>query len=126
MINPCSKLSHLEYKLSLSHYLSLAEFLGGRRRPRALKILEKNLQNTSSILYSLLPIFAGPDGLFIGCREEGSRIKTGGTNLRLNGQRTAAEMRPEPRFRGRILAVVPAISVASLLGFVGHVDLLEC
>ena len=38
----------------------------------------------------------------------------------LNGQMLAADPRPEPRFRGKILAVAPTISVAVLLQSVCH------
>ena len=38
----------------------------------------------------------------------------------LNGQILAADPRPEPRFRGRILAIAPTISVAVLLQSVYH------
>ena len=43
----------------------------------------------------------------------------------LNGQMLAADLRPEPRFRGRILVVAPTIYVAILLLSYASLDLLE-
>jgi len=42
-----------------------------------------------------------------------------------NGQRTAANLRPGPRFRGRILAVAPMISLAFYYASCAQLELLE-
>ena len=130
-INPCFKLSLLELQ-ALTLSLSISCRISRRKREftRALQRLMEN--NYNSLQYKLYlqispPFFRRVLGsLFIGFRRGGTSHPDRGINRWLNGQITAADPRPEPRFRGRILAVAPADSVANLLEVVGHVVLLEC
>ena len=117
--------------ITSSHTLSFSLLHNSRRRKeitRALKTRENpynSLKNTSSSL-QVSPPFSrrAPRSIYRLQRKNPSNLDRG-IKRWLNGQIPAADPRPEPRFRGRILAVVPTNSVAVLLQSVGHVDLLE-
>ena len=118
-----SSCHHFNYKIS--HSLSLQNSRRRKKITRALKKARENpynsLKNTSSSLLFSPPFSQRPQGSIYRPQRMRPSNLSRGIKRWLNGQILAADLRPEPRFRGRILAVAPTISVVVLLQSIGHV-----